>query len=431
MSISVTFSSTHSIAIGSDFFMARRPVVDRGRNLIAHELLFRQAGAEGASGSNGANGAVGELPASASVIADVIQYGMTRVLGDLPGMLCIDGAALENELFTFLPADQVTLVLTEMPGAGAGVREQLAALRRRGFRFALAVTHRAQDIADLLDLIDGVRIDVTGRSAEELSRFCAGFRIHHKKLLAERVDTPDQFDLCASLGFDAFQGYFFTTPRMEGGAALSPTQAAIMELLEMLASDAEDAVIEHKIKADIALGLNLLRLANTPAISTHRIDSLRQAMKVLGRNQLQRWLQLMLYADHGKAAAGAEVLARQATTRGRLMELLAHKTRPGNRGQADTAFTIGIMSLMDTLFSMPMTDILEQIPVAEEVSAALLRREGYFGRLLDAAEYTEWRQASDAALGGVLAELQVSCKELYLMQLLAFEWSDEVAGNFR
>lgn len=426
MSISVTFNSTHSIAIASDFFMARRPVVDRSRNLVAHELLFRQAGP-----GSGTDGADGNLPASASVIADVIQYGMTRVLGDIPGMLCIDSAALQSDLFTFLPADQVTLVLAEMPAAGAGLREQLAALRRRGFRFALAVSHRAQDIAELLDLIDGVRIDVTGRSAEELSRFCAGFRIHHKKLLAERVESLDQYNLCASLGFDAFQGYFFTEPQMQKGATLSPTQAAIMELLELLASDAEDTAIEHKIKSDIALGLNLLRLANTPAISAHRIDSLRQAMKVLGRNQLQRWLQLMLYADQGRAAAGAEVLARQATTRGRLMELLAHKTRPGNRGLADTAFTIGIMSLMDTLFSMPMPEILEQIPAAEEVSAALLKREGYFGRLLDVAECAEWRHANDAALSGLLGELQVSCKELYLMQLLAFEWSDQVAAHFQ
>ncbi|WP_194723409.1 EAL and HDOD domain-containing protein [Noviherbaspirillum malthae] len=426
MSVSVTFSSTHRIAFASDFFMARRPVVDRSRKLTAHELLFREAGSRPALDASGE-----EVPASASAIADVIKYGMTRVLGDLPGMLCIDSIALASDIFTLLPADRFTLVLTEMPAAGAELREQLAALRQRGYRFALAVSSQTQGIGEMLDLIDGVRIDITGRSAGELSRFCAGFRIHRKKLLAERVETLDQYSLCAGLGFDAFQGYFFTEPHLQGGARLSPTQTAIMELLDLLASDAPDAAIEHRIKSDIALGLNLLRLANTPAVSTLRIDSLRQALMVLGRNQLQRWLQVMLYADHGGMAAGAEVLARQATTRGRLMELLAQKTRPGNRSLADTAFTIGIMSLMDTLFSMPMAEILEQIPVADDVSDALLRREGYFGRLLEVAECAEWRQADEPRLCALLGELQVSCKDLYVMQLLAFEWSDQVAASFR
>ncbi|WP_151637603.1 EAL and HDOD domain-containing protein [Noviherbaspirillum aerium] len=426
MSISVTFSSTHRIAMASDFYMARRPVVDRSRKLIAHELLFRQAGVPNAAACAGS---AGELMASASVIADVIQYGMTRVLGDLPGILHIDSAALTSDFFSFLPADQVTLVLTDTPHASAAMREQLGSLRQRGFRFALAVSGQTQGIAELLDLVDGVRIDITGRSTEELSRFRASFRLHHKTMLAERVDTLEQYDLCANLGFDAFQGYFFTEARMQDGATLSPTQAAIMELLDLLASDAEDAAIEHRIKADIALGLNLLRLVNTPAISMHRIESLRQALMVLGRNQLQRWLQVLLYADRGTMNAGAEVLARQATTRGRLMELLAQKTRPGNRSLADTAFTIGIMSLMDTLFSMPMPELLEQIPVADEVSAALLGREGYFGRLLDTAEHTEWRESSEVPLGALLGELQVSCKDLYLMQLLAFEWSDQVTAG--
>lgn len=108
------------------------------------------------------------------------------------------------------------------------------------------------------------------------------------------------------------------------------------------------------------------------------------------------------------------------------MELVAQKQRPGNRSIADTAFTVGIMSLMDAAFSMPMEDILKQVPVIDEVGDALLRREGYFGRLLSLVEYTEWQHTSDTVLLQAVRDMKLSYSDLYMLQLAAFEWSDHV-----
>ncbi|MFC7518640.1 EAL and HDOD domain-containing protein [Herbaspirillum sp. GCM10030257] len=425
MSISVTFNSSHKVLLGSDFFMARRPVVDRSQRLVAHELMFSDA----LRGNEGSVVSGEEQPASASVIADVCEYGLARVIGDQVGILYIDAEALMSDIFGFLPPQQIILELANMPECTSAILEKLSALRGQGFRLALTLNAEMRDIAPLLPLIEGVRVDVGHRTDAELAQICSMFKAHDKMLLAEHVESMQAFRRCADFGFDFFQGYFFSEPQILAGKKLSASQLSVIELMALLASDVDDALIEQSIKGDVALGLNLLRFANTPAISAHRIESLRQALIAVGRNQLQRWMQVLLYAEGGIDGSTVVPLMAQATTRGRLMELVAQKLRPGNRSIADTVFTVGIMSLMDTLFSMQMTDILKQIPVVDEVAAALLHREGYFGKLLAMAEQTEWRQRNNDLLLQSLAQLNLSCKDLYLLQLATFEWSDKVTRS--
>jgi c-di-GMP phosphodiesterase len=426
MSISVTFNSAHRILLASDFFMARRPVLDREQHLVAHELMFfsDERMAPEAGDAN-------EQPASNTVIADVYEHGMGRVIGDLVGILYVDPQTIMSDIFAFLPPDKLVLEIAEVQEVTPELLARLADLNQRGFHFALVDNGGASDVSGLLPYVEGVRIDVTGKSEAELARLCTMYAPLGKRLLAEKVDTHEQFQICYKLGFDYFQGYYFTVPVYAEGRKLAPSNLAITSLLALIVSDADNAVIEDRIKGNVSLGLNLLRLANTPAFSAHRIDSLRQALMVLGRNQLQRWLQVMLYADNSNHGAISMPLLDLATTRGRLMELLAQKLKPGNRGIADTSFTVGIMSLMDSLFGMPMEKILEQIPVVDEVSAALLRRDGYFGQLLRLVEYTEWHAKVDAQLLQAIGELRLSHNDLYLLQLAAFEWSDHVTRSMR
>lgn len=183
--------------------------------------------------------------------------------------------------------------------------------------------------------------------------------------------------------------------------------------------------IEAHIKRDVSLSLNLLRLVNTAAVGMHRIDSLRQALMVLGRKQLANWLQVMLYAEARENALSVRPLLMLATTRGKLLELIALRHRPGNRGIADAAFTVGIMSLMDTLFGMSMPEIVRQIPVTEEIGDALINRQGYFGDLLALAEVLE-RRESAVVLLPMLDKFQLDCGSLFQLQTEVFEWSNNV-----
>jgi EAL and modified HD-GYP domain-containing signal transduction protein len=175
------------------------------------------------------------------------------------------------------------------------------------------------------------------------------------------------------------------------------------------------------------LSLNLLRLVNTPAVGMRqRIDSVSQALIVLGRRQLQRWLQIMLYAEPGERGHSASPLLMLATTRGRLLELLAKRLRPSQRNVADIAFTVGIMSLMDALFGIPMSEIVIQIPVIDEVAAALTHRTGFFGELLRLAESIEQMEGEEDMVMPTLKQLAISSDELVEFEVAAFSWSDSV-----
>ncbi len=404
-----------------EFFLARQPILDRQQELIGYELLFRNT-------ESGPANIVNDLSATASVIAHTAQLGMEKVIGDTVGFINIDGAVLMSDIFRFLPREKVVLEIVETVKVTPAILARVQELVDAGFIFALDdVITDSDDVQQLLPLVEIVKFDLRDMPLSALLKLTPQFKKAGKRLLAEKVETPEQFKICLDLGFDYFQGYYFAKPLILTGKKLSPSQMAIMQLMQLLNSDADNAVIEETIKRDVTLGLNLLRLVNTPAIGVRqRIDSLSHALLVLGRDQLRRWLQIMLYAEPCKKGQSMTPLLSLASTRGKLLELMAQALYPGQRKIADTAFTVGIMSLMDTLFGLPMQTILDEIAVVAQVSDALLHRDGYFGDSLRLAEYIERIEESGPLLVAQLDKLHLSSEALYQMEMTAFEWSNSV-----
>jgi EAL and modified HD-GYP domain-containing signal transduction protein len=304
----------------------------------------------------------------------------------------------------------------------------MRALAGHGFRFALdGVDGDSLRLQRLLPLAAFVKLDLRSVPPAQLPNLVRRLHDMEKTVVAEKVETRDTYQAAMNLGFDYFQGYYFARPSVLGGRKLSPSQLAVVELMNLVMSDADNAVIEKAVKRDVTLALNLLRLVNTPAVgATQRIDSVSQALLVLGRRQLQRWLQIMLYAEPATRGHNQTPLLMLATTRGRLMELLAQRLRPGQRAVADIAFTVGIMSLMDVLFGIPMADIVEQIPVSDEVRQALVARAGFFGELLKLSESIEQADENTELVLPTLKELQISGDDMIELEMSAFQWSDSV-----
>ncbi len=404
-----------------EFYLGRQPILDRNQSLFGYELLFRNAPVGPAHITT-------ELSATAAVIAHASQLGMEKTIGDALGFVNVDADVLMTDIFSFLPREKVVLEVAASMPLTPQVLARMTELAGHGFSFALDdVSGDSPNVAALLPLTAYVKMDMRNIPLSTLTKLAPRFRQDKKKLVAEKVETREEFKNCLDLGFDFFQGYYFAKPVIMSGKKLSPSQLAVMELMTLVTSDADNLEIERAIKRDVSLALNLLRLVNTPAVGARqRIDSLSQAVTILGRRQLQRWLQIMLYAEPGKRGHSMTPLLMLATTRGRLLELLAGKLRPSQRQAADVAFTVGIMSLMDTLFGIPMTEILSQIPVNEEVSEALLYRGGFFGDLLKLAECIERIEEMDDHIVPTLRDLAMSTDELVELEMAAFEWSDNV-----
>ncbi len=393
----------------------------RDQRLVAFELLFRTAGSTEANVTD-------DAAATAAVISHASQLGMEHVVGAQLAFVNVSAESLMGDYVRFLPADKVILEILETVKATPELVARVAELKGLGFKFALDdVVAESEDVRALFKLVDIIKIDVKGVDPARLPALAESLRRDNKKLLAEKVETLEEFSACLELGFEYFQGFYFARPVILSGKKIAPSEMAILHLLELVDSDADDHTIELAVKRDALISLNLLRLVNTPASGARgKIDTLGQAIEVLGRQQLQRWLQILLYATPGDKVEMNLPLLQMATVRGKMLELMTLKLHPGHHAAADMAFTVGIMSLTDALFSMSMRDILATVDVADEVSSALLDREGEYGDMLNVVEILE-KAKSGKALTAALRNLDLTIKDVRDIEMAAFEWVNELA----
>jgi len=377
-------SETHS----SQIFLGRQPILGREQQLLAYELLFR----EGPILTSNRAEIVDPSQATATVIANAFtELSANEALGPYRGYINVDQEFLFNDLIEALPPKVVVLEILETVKPTPEVIARCRQLCEKGFSLAIDDVIELDDAyRPLLELADIIKVDVLGLDAERLTGLVRQLKPFGKKLLAEKVESAEQVNLCKSLGFELFQGYYFAKPAIIVGKKLNPSQIALLRLLGLVLQDAETNEIENAFKVEPGLTVNMLRLTNSVGSGlTTRITSLRHAITILGRRQLQRWLQLLIYTNPKGGSQGENPLLQLAATRGRLMELLADRLAPRNREFADQGFMVGIMSLMPALLGVAMEEILAQLPVAQRVKQALVERTGQHGQLLQLAEATE------------------------------------------
>jgi EAL and modified HD-GYP domain-containing signal transduction protein len=410
-----------SPGVVNQFFLARQPILNREQRLFAYELLYRNANyTPGGAFPDGTS-------ATASVIAHANELGMQQVVGDQLAFVNVDAAGLMSDFIGFLPHDKVILEVLETVDPTDEVIGRIHELKGMGYRFALDdVATDCEVVQKLQPLVDIIKVDIKAIPPEGLAALTDSLRSSQHKLLAEKVETQEEFQQCLDLGYEYFQGYYFAKPAVLTGKKISPSQIAIIKLLELLTGDAEQRDIEQHVKQDPLISVNLLKLVNTPGLgSSVRINSVGHALMVLGRRQLQRWLQILLYA---RGSEFDSPLLQLATSRGKMMELMMERLRPRDRVTAEIGFTVGIMSLMDALFSIQMDELLESINVPEEVRDALLHREGEFGEALTLIELVEMAQGG-SELGERLDKLGMDLQDLYETQLTAYEWVNGVSSG--
>jgi EAL and modified HD-GYP domain-containing signal transduction protein len=407
-----------------NFFLARQPILNRGQRLVAYELLFRDARQR-----NEAD-VTDDAEATATVIAHASELGLGQVVGDQMAFVNVDAVGLMSDFIRFLPNDKVILEILETVKATPEVMDRVRELKQAGFKFALDdVIGHSEDVQKLQPLCDVIKVDIKDMQPGTLQALARVLKNPKQKLLAEKVETIEEFQQCMELGFEYFQGYYFARPVILSGKKISPSQRSVLHLLDLLNTDATSQEIERSVKHDALITLNLLRLVNTPAVGArYRINSVGHALMVLGRRQLQRWLQILLYVKNGGTQEFTSPLLQLATTRGKTMELMVEHLRPGQRVSADIGFTVGVMSLMDTLFSIHMRDVLDSVNVLDEVRAALLHRSGDYGSMLNLIEHIE-KAGDGKTLAPLLHQLALKPSELYAIQLAAIEWVTEYARH--
>lgn len=369
--------------IVQEIFIGRQPILDRYQRLYAYELLFRRGAQNSAEVTD-------DLAATATVLSHVFSdLGLEAALGPYQGFVNLDARMLASDAIELLPREKFVLEVLETVEITPAVVARCRELKDKGFTLALddfvAFEERHTPILELADI---VKVDLMGMDAGTLEKTVKTLRPWKVRLLAEKVDDEAQVKLCRELGFELFQGYYFAKPTVIAGKKLSHSELALVRLLGLILDDAETPRIEEVFKQEPGLTLNLMRLTNSAAAGLRqKVTSLRHAITVLGRRQLQRWLQLLLYTN--PSGGGANPLLQIAATRGRFMELVASEVMGSGQDFEDRAFMTGIMSLMPALLHVPIDELIASLPVAPDVREALESRADVLGKMLLLAEKQE------------------------------------------
>ncbi len=361
-----------------EVYLGRQPILDKDQGLAGYELLFRTS-------TNQQDTFDDPRGATADVVCSAFaQLGLPDVLGRVRAFINVDATFLAADVIELLPKDMVVFEVTADTLKDTAAAERCRHLKEIGYEFAIVGLSTIDDsLRPLLALASFLKIEVNKLSPDQLQSVASELRTTRRPLIAACVESQPQMELCSLLGFTLFQGYYFAKPDIIEGRILDASTHSIFRLIQLITDDAELDQIEKAFRTEPALVVNLLRLTNSVGVGARsRISSVRHAVTVIGRRQLQRWLQLLLFSHGANVDLSHNPLMQYAALRGRFMELLIDRLHRERRDLRDAAFITGLMSVMPAALGMSMTDILTQIAVDNDVRLALSRREGTLGHLL-------------------------------------------------
>lgn len=393
-------------------YLARQPIVTCGHQLFAYELLFRHS--RDSLSANVQN----PLQAGVDVIHSALCIGTDWLLGKGLAFINMDEATLMSDFITLLPPGKVVFEILETVRVSPTLIARVQELRQLGYRFALDDYQNLPEYAPLLAEVEYIKLDVLAQPAQSIPVTVRGLRRSFAgKLVAEKVESKAMFDLCAAQGMDYFQGYYFAHPENIASRTINAAQLTVLELMNKVRTCEDLNQIEEPLRRDAALTVKLLRLVNSAAFGPSRqIQSVRQALALIGLHALYRWLTLLLAT--ASLASTAPILGRAAVTRGRLCELLGRGRV--DRNAQDELFVLGVFSLLEALVEVPLADILQRMPLPERLTEALLRREGPYGPYLALAEACEGQDVDRIA--ACSQALGLGSDEVNAAQLQALAW---------
>ena len=376
-------------ALSQGTFVGRQPIVDRDQHVVAYELLFRASRSAQVAEFDEVSRAAVRV-----IVNTFAMMGMDAVLGQAYGFFNVSREVLLSDVIEALPRARVVIEILEDVAPDPEVIARCRHLKDAGFQIALDDWIVDDPREPLLALADFVKVDLPAVPARDLRKLVRSLREYDVLLLAEKVETSEEFETCRKLGFDRFQGYYFARPIVLEGTDLDATKTTLIQLLQQISAEAESHLIVENFKQDAKLGLNLLRLVNTAGSAARvRLESIDDAVRHLGLQQLGRWVSILLYAQ-GDGSDLRSPLLTTAAHRGRLMELVvAEATRPADTDSLrERAFLVGMLSLADALLGRSIKDLVLELRLGDEIARALTHREGELGKLLMLAEAVERSQ---------------------------------------
>lgn len=373
-----------------EVFIARQPILNVKEKIFGYELLFRNAHQVGVTIND-------DHQATATVMMNALNnFGFNSLVGGKKGFININVRTLESGFIELLPHESTVLEILETQVPDKNLIELCRTFKEKGYAFALDDFTYDDSFKPLLDLVDYVKIDLLIQDRKRLVETVQVIQQYPVKLLAEKVETKDDFQFCRDLGLELFQGYFFAKPAVITAKSLSASQITLLELFNGLAKEEELDVLEKMLKKSPQLDIKLFTFINSAGFYLlEKVTSIRQAMMLLGYKNLQKWIALMLFAQDMEDFRSSPLLER-AAIRGLIMESIVKKIT-GNRSQGDSAFIVGIFSLTHVALGIPIDELVSKLNLAQDIQDALINRMGLLGSallIIEKAEVDELNEVS-------------------------------------
>lgn len=379
--------------MSNEIFIARQPIIDSNENVYAYELLFRDLKQ---TKIDQKDAPISNNDATVRVVSNALnQFGIDTLIDDKFAFINADEEFILNDTILSIPHSRFVIEILEHVTITPKLIERIEFLKDKGYTFALDDATFDQAFIDNFSLvfpyIDTLKIDITLTTPEELKKTLPLLQQYDFKLLAEKVETKEDFLAYKTLGCTLFQGYFFAKPEIKKQEALDPKEQSILSLTAMLndTSTTSKELVEA-FEKEPEISLQLVRYLNSASITlSSPIKSIRHAVMMLGKEPLKNWLLLIAFSK-GDISNNRSALLLGAQHRAKVMEEVAKLLPKSSRALVAKASFIGLLSLLEALLQTPMTDILKQIYVDDEIKDALLHKSGTLGVCLDIAYAIEY-----------------------------------------
>ncbi|MEZ5447300.1 MAG: HDOD domain-containing protein [Gammaproteobacteria bacterium] len=372
-------------------FIGRQPIFDRDLQVYGYELLFRDGRVDAAAIVDG------DQATAQTLVNGIMDFGLEQLVGDKLAFVNLTrNFLLEQER---LPAMQKRLVLEILEDIRPDP-EILAALQKlagRGYIIALDDFNYREELLPLVASARILKLDLPQIGMDALPRHVQRLQPYKLRLLAEKVETHEQFELCKSLGIDYFQGFFLSRPVTLARKRLPANKLAVLQILARVQDpNASMGELEKLISTDVSLSYRILRFVNSVQFATSKpIDNVRRAIVMTGLAQIRTWVSLIMLS---KLDDKPPELIRIALVRSRLCELFSRRLA---LAAPETHATAGLFSTLDALLDQPLEEILQSLPLNAEIASALIEGRGRIGEVLQCAlacERGDWDAASRLGL---------------------------------
>ncbi len=391
-----------------DVFVGRQPILSPTMKTIGYEVLYRNCEIGQAMFSD-------EEVATATVLLNTyLDIGLEHVVGSHLAFLNIPKQFLLGRYCEALPKNRVVLEILENVEPTPQVLQALFSLSQQGYTIALDDFVYNESSRLFLNVADIVKIDVLGKNEQQLQQEVSQLQDSRTRLLAEKVESREMYEICRKLGFFYFQGFFFFRPDIIKGREIPANRIALLELMGKI-QDPQipfKGLVEH-IRNDLSLSYKVLRYVNSAYVGLpKRVDSIEHAACLVGIDRIRTWATLIIMASGQNQAAEILVIA---LVRAKMCERLGQRL---GSPTPEKYFTMGLLSVLESLYELPMQEILEKLPLPEDILDALIEEKGEMGLVLSSAkayEEGEWMK---------LKHLQLDPSIIRDFYLEAIEWAN-------